>query len=198
MDAPPLLDVERRRVDIERLTEGVPDMALGDLTYRHRDGTARIAHRGTADKAVSGLHRDRAHHVVADVLGNLEGEHAGASALLALIEGHVDVERIEELRHGLHRKLHVDDRSGDTCDATDPGRLTGVGGRRFGRGGHAVLFPWLRVLRGGERVGAADDLADLLGDLGLPCLVGLAGEGADELFGVVGGRLHGPATGGVL
>src|SRR5205085_1556142 len=41
-----------------------------------------------------------------------------------------------------------------------------------------------------ERVGAADDLADLLGDLGLAGLVGLPREVLRQLLGVVGGRLH--------
>src|SRR3954452_16662236 len=44
-----------------------------------------------------------------------------------------------------------------------------------------------------EGVGAADDLADLLGDLGLAGLVGLPREVLRKLLGVVGGRLHRPA-----
>src|SRR5215475_2481210 len=43
----------------------------------------------------------------------------------------------------------------------------------------------------GQRVGAADDLADFLGDLRLAGLVGLAGELLEQIVGVVGGRLHG-------
>src|SRR6478735_906089 len=50
----------------------------------------------------------------------------------------------------------------------------------------------------GEGVGAAHDLADLLGDLGLASLVGQPGVLLDELFGVVRGRLHGPLTRGQL
>src|SRR3954453_7298021 len=56
----------------------------------------------------------------------------------------------------------------------------------------------LMVLRGsfggsvgvGQRVHAADDLADLLGDAGLAGLVGDLGVLLDELFGVVGRGLH--------
>src|SRR3712207_2500628 len=44
-----------------------------------------------------------------------------------------------------------------------------------------------------QRVGSADDLADLLGDLGLTSLVGLPGQVLGQLLGVVGGRLHRPA-----
>src|SRR5580700_4324099 len=47
----------------------------------------------------------------------------------------------------------------------------------------------------GQRVGSADDLAYFLGDLGLPGLVGLAGKPLEQVVGVVGGRLHGPAAG---
>src|SRR5580700_749424 len=44
----------------------------------------------------------------------------------------------------------------------------------------------------GQRVGASDDLADFLGDLGLAGLVGLTRELLKQVVGVVGGRLHGP------
>src|SRR4051794_30056523 len=43
-----------------------------------------------------------------------------------------------------------------------------------------------------ERVGAADDLADLLGDLRLTGLVRLPGQVLGQLLGVVRGRLHRP------
>src|SRR5271157_5486764 len=42
----------------------------------------------------------------------------------------------------------------------------------------------------GERVGAADDLADFLGDLGLPGVVGLTGQRLEQITRVVSGRLH--------
>src|SRR6476659_5467069 len=51
---------------------------------------------------------------------------------------------------------------------------------------------------GGQRVGSADDLADLLGDLGLAGLVGQPGVQADEVGRVVGRRLHGALPGGLL
>src|SRR4249919_1526155 len=60
----------------------------------------------------------------------------------------------------------------------------------------AVICPSLAPCeRLGQRVGAPDDLADFLGDLGLPGLVGLAGELLEQVVGVVGGRLHGPPPG---
>ena len=52
--------------------------------------------------------------------------------------------------------------------------------------------------RCGQRLGAADDLHDLGGDGVLAGPVHDAREAADELLGVVGGRLHGPLAGGVL
>ena len=45
---------------------------------------------------------------------------------------------------------------------------------------------------------AADDLADLLGDLGLAGRVGLPGQALDQGLGVVGRRLHGPLSAGQL
>src|SRR6476469_7027962 len=50
----------------------------------------------------------------------------------------------------------------------------------------------------GQRAGATDDFADLLGDLGLAGLVRQAGVLLDELLGVVRGRLHRPLAGGEL
>src|SRR5579872_118683 len=55
-----------------------------------------------------------------------------------------------------------------------------------------------RRARIGQRVGAADDLADFLGDLGLPCVVRLTGQRLDQVVRVVGGRLHGAPPGGQL
>src|SRR5579862_937851 len=55
-----------------------------------------------------------------------------------------------------------------------------------------------RRARVGQRVGAADDLADFLGDLGLPRVVRLAGQRLDQIVRVVGGRLHRAAPGGQL
>src|SRR6476469_780852 len=55
-----------------------------------------------------------------------------------------------------------------------------------------------RSLALGQRAGAADAFADLLGDLGLTSLVRQAGVLLDELLGVVRGRLHRPLAGGEL
>ena len=60
---------------------------------------------------------------------------------------------------------------------------------------HQVL---LGPLVGAQRLGAADDLHDLGGDGVLAGPVHDAAERGLELFGVVGGGLHGPLAGGVL
>ena len=57
---------------------------------------------------------------------------------------------------------------------------------------------FLAALVGLEGLGAADDLHDLGGDGVLAGPVHDAGELGLEVFGVVGGRLHGPLAGGVL
>ncbi|OEI69570.1 acetylglutamate semialdehyde dehydrogenase [Curtobacterium sp. ER1/6] len=67
----------------------------------------------------------------------------------------------------------------------------------FLRGSVRELRGPLLLLRR-EGVGAADDLGDLLGDLGLTRVVRETGELADERVGVVTGGLHGLLAGGVL
>ena len=188
VDATALGDLERGLLDVQRLAEGVPHVAQGHVADGHRDGVAGVAHRGTAHETIGRLHGDGAHHVVADVLGNLERERAIGIALDVVAEADIDVQGVVELRHRLDGELHVDDRAGDPGHATDAGR-------DLSRCSHGLP----RLLCGsGERVGPADDLADLLGDLGLAGLVGLTAQGLDELFGVVRRRLHGAATGCVL
>src|SRR4051812_41026189 len=53
-------------------------------------------------------------------------------------------------------------------------------------------------IRVGQRVGAAHDFADFLGDLGLPGRVRQPGEVVDEVAGVVRRRLHRAPPGRVL
>src|ERR1700756_4977556 len=55
-----------------------------------------------------------------------------------------------------------------------------------------------RCARGGQRAGAADDLADFLGDLGLPRVIRLTGQRLDQIVRVIGGRLHRAPTRGQL
>ena len=161
-------------------------MSLGDITNRHSDRVSSVRDRSTANEPIGGLHRDRPDHVVADVLGDLQGQSVCAATFVALIEGDVDGESVVQLRHRLDGELHVDDRA---CHA---GYTPDAGGG-LSRCGHCrsssfcvCLLRGLCVLRG-ERVGSADDLTDFLGDLGLASLVGLPGEGADEFLCIVRG-----------
>ena len=80
----------------------------------------------------------------------------------------VDVQRVVDLGHLVGRELDVDDGADDAGDATgavEP--ASGVGPRQL-----AVMMVTPTPCFGGERVCAADDLADLLGDLGLAGGVG--------------------------
>src|SRR6202021_223208 len=54
------------------------------------------------------------------------------------------------------------------------------------------------LIRADQRARAADDLADFLGDLALPCVVPLTGQRLDQVVRVVGGRLHRAAPRGQL
>ncbi len=121
VDAPPVGDLQRRLRHVERDAQRVPHVAHRDVADGNGDRVAGVAHLGAADQAVGRLHRDGAHHVVADVLRDLEGQGAVAATLLALAEVDVDVQRVEELGHGLDGELHVDDRAGDAGHAADAG-----------------------------------------------------------------------------
>ena len=140
VNAPPLLDVQTCLGHVERYTEGVPHVAFRDIANRHHDGGTRVLHRCSTHKAVGGLHRDSAHHVVADVLGNLKGQHETATALFALIETDVGCQRIEQLRHALRGELHVNHRAGDASNAPHSRSLGVLLGRDVGRGSHGVVL----------------------------------------------------------
>ena len=176
------LIVEFGRLDVERLAQRVEDVAQGDVADRHRDRAAGVDDLGAAHQAVGRLQRDGAHHVVADVLRDLEGERLGQLAELDL-----GGERLVELRDVVAPELDVDDRADDPDDAA-AGRRRLVLLRLLPRtdGGHQFT-PCCR-----ESVGAADDLADFLGDLGLASLVRQPGVGLDQVGGVVARRLHRP------
>ena len=108
-------------------------MALDAVAHGHADGTARVDHLGTAHQTVGGLHGDGAHEAVAQVLRDLKGQHLRQRTV-----GDVDVEGIEQLRHGTARELHVDDGPSDADNA--PGVFArGGGGGALLDGGHGPL-----------------------------------------------------------
>jgi len=57
--------------DVERLPEHVEHVAEDAVPDRHLQAVTQVAHLRAAAKAVGGLHADRAHPVVADLLGDL-------------------------------------------------------------------------------------------------------------------------------
>ncbi len=164
-------------------------MTLGDIADRHGDGIPAVVNGCPTDQAVGRLHGDRANHVVADVLGYFESKGLRATTLVTLIEGDVDGECVIQLGHRLDGELHVDHGAGYSGNAPDAG--CGLSCLCHCRSSSfcVSLLRWGYVLCR-EGVGAADDLADFLGDLGLAGLVGLAGQGSDEFLRVVGCGLH--------
>ena len=155
-------------VDVQRLAEGVEHVALGDVADRHGDRRAGVGHLGAAHQTVGRLQGDGAHHVVADVLGDLEGQRLGE-----LTELDLDGQRVEERGNRVAAELHVD-HGADHADDAAGGRARRRGRRCLRRRVSSSLFVTPCC---GERVGAADDLADFLGDLGLASLVGQPGVG---------------------
>ena len=102
-----VLDARRRPVDrpavvglhvaalVDRLAEQVEDAAERGPPDRHRDRAAGVAHLRAAREAVGGVHRDRAHAVVAEVLLHLEDEDAGVVLVALVLE--LDLERVVDL-----------------------------------------------------------------------------------------------------
>ena len=66
--------------------------------------------------------RDGADHVVADVLGDLEGQRAASRRRASTSI----VERVVDLGHRVGGELDVDDRADDAGDAADAARLRGL------------------------------------------------------------------------
>ena len=68
--------VGQRLAEVDRLAEQVEDAPERHLADRDRDRPAGVDHLGAAGEPVGGVHRDRAHAVVAEVLLDLAHEHA--------------------------------------------------------------------------------------------------------------------------
>ena len=84
-------------------------------------------------------------------------------------------EQVVHLRHRVGGELDVDDRADDAGDPAGAARRSSLTGVVGDSGSHVNSSFLLGVCEG---VGAADDLADLLGDLGLAGLVGQPGVGS--------------------
>ena len=73
VDRPALLDLDLVAL-VDRLAEQVEDAPERDVADRHGDRAAGVDHLGAAGDAVGGVHGDRAHAVVAEVLLDLADE----------------------------------------------------------------------------------------------------------------------------
>ncbi len=161
-------------VHVERGTPHVEDVTQRLVADRYRDRGAGVADLGSTHQTISGRHGNGADTAVAEVLGGL-GEHGPG----VVAQGQVDLEREQDLGQTLRRELDIDHRPSDLGDPSNTDC--------FCHGSCSLVL--------GEGLGAADDLRDLRGDLGLAGAVGDIGEDPDELLGVVGCRLHCPAAG---
>ena len=84
---------------VHRLADHVHDAAERLVADGHRDRLAGVGHFLAAHQALGGVHGDRAHGVLAQVLGDLEHQ------ALPLVGG---LERVEDRRQ-IPVELHVDD-----------------------------------------------------------------------------------------
>src|SRR5919206_548852 len=105
---------------VDRLAEQVEDPAQGDLAHRDGDRAAGVDDLHAAGQAVGGVHRHRAHAVVAEVLLDLAdevGAGAGADPLGLLgVRLALDDDRVVDLRQ-LVGEDGLDD---DALDLLDP------------------------------------------------------------------------------
>ncbi len=115
VDRPALGDLDLLAgLGVQHLADDVEDLALGDVADRDRDRGAGVAHLLAADQAVGGLQGDGADEVVAEVLGDLEGDLGRLAA-----DRDVGLQRVVDLGDRVVRELDVDDGAGDAGDAAD-------------------------------------------------------------------------------
>ena len=113
VDRPALLGLHRL-AEVDRLAEQVEDAAQGRVADRNRDRPAGVDHLVAALQAVGGVHRHRAHPVVAEVLLHLADQ---LGRLAVLVAGHLDLHRRVDLGQ-LVGEDRVDDHAGDLLDAS--------------------------------------------------------------------------------
>jgi hypothetical protein len=114
MDRPALLRL-RILALVDRVAEHVEDAAERRRPDGHGDGRARILDVHAAGETVRGVHGDRAHAIVAEVLLHLGDEVEGAAAVLF---GDRNAQRVEDLRQ-LLVEHGVDDDALDLDDLAD-------------------------------------------------------------------------------
>ena len=129
VDRPAVLGLQLRGRHVQGLAEHVEDVALHGVADRHRDGGTGVHDVGAAHQAVGGLQGDGADHVVAEVLGDLEGDRAALA-----VEVDLGGQRVVDLRHRVGRELGVDHGADDAGHASGgtagggPGALVSDGG----------------------------------------------------------------------
>jgi peptide chain release factor 1 len=158
---------------VDRLADHVEDAPERLRADGHDDRLARVEHLGAAHQAVSGIHGDRAHGALAQMLRNLEDE------AVALV---VHLERVQDAGQMLAVEMHVD--HGPEHLAHMAGRdILPVGGFR-----HRLRTPstWSAF----QRFGAGDDLDQLFGDLRLPRAVVAQAQRADHFARVARRAVH--------
>ena len=122
-------------VGVERLAEHVEDVAEHGVAHRDLQAVAQVADHSAPGEAVGWLEADAPHPAVADLLGDLGGDHDRVvpSSWTSTSTARVD------LGQGVRGELHVDDGAGDG-DHPPGGQGLGLGGLGGG-GGHERLAP---------------------------------------------------------
>ena len=119
----PALDALDRGLVVDRLADHVPDAPERRVADGHRDRPARVDDVRPARETVGGVHGDRAHAVVAEVLLHLRDERRGR----AVGPVDLDLDGVEDLGQAV-REDRVDH------DALDLDDLAGVGTVLAGHG----------------------------------------------------------------
>ncbi len=94
---------------VDRLADDVEDAAQSLRADRHRDRSVSVDHLGTAHQSVGGVHRHRAHDILAELLRHFEDQGAA---------GIVDRQRIEDRRQ-FAVEVDIDDGADDLGDGAD-------------------------------------------------------------------------------
>ena len=160
---------------VDRLADHVHDATQRAVANRNRDRLAGVGHFLAAHQTFGGVHRDRSHGGLTEMLGDFE--HQTVAAVLGF-------QRIENGRQ-VALELHVDNGAHDLGDATALVSCCGHELLSF-----EILYLNDRRVPALDRLGAGDDLDQLLGDLGLTGSVVDLGLLADHFAGVAGGVIH--------
>ncbi len=100
---------------VHRTADDVEDPPKRGLAHRHHDRLARVRHGHAPDETVGGVHGDRSHSGLTEMLGNLEHE-----VFLFVRDGRVlHRERVKDRRQLAGRKRDVDNGTDDLQNLAD-------------------------------------------------------------------------------